>query len=103
MKGSQAGAAGQSVDEIRACYENEWLLIKVLDSRMTFGQAPGELLARGPDRKAMIRAETKVAKTESPATLAVVHGGKDLHDGAAFRRGLARIAAEDEWVSVNSW
>lgn len=103
MVGSQAGAASQSIDEIRACYEDEWLLIKMVDPASTFGEGPGEVIAHGPDRKGMIKAELKAAKRDPLATLAIVHGGKNLHDGAAFRRGLVRIAAEEVWVSVNSW
>ncbi len=99
----QSHSQPQSINEIQSCYEDEWLLIKILDMKMPFGQAPGVLLAHGPDRKGIFRAELKVRKHDPSAALTVVHGGKDLHDGAAFRRELARIAAEEEWVSVNAW
>jgi len=103
MKGSRAQTTPLSIDEIRACHQDEWLLIKILDTATTFGDAPGEVLAHGPDRKGMIKAELKVAKGDPEAALTVVHGGTNLHDGEAFRRELARITAEEEWVSVNPW
>ena len=103
MGGSPAQTTTLSIDEIRACHEDEWLLIKILDAATIFGDTRGEVLAHGPDRKGMIKAELKVAKRDPDAALTVVHGGTNLHDGEAFRRELARIAAEEEWVSVNPW
>src|SRR5438270_10534466 len=92
-----------SIDDIRGRYEDEWLLIKILDTTVELGQAPGELLAHGPHRGGMFKASRKALQADPSAALTVVHGGKALHDGDAFRRELARIGAEEAWLSVNSW
>ena len=51
----------------------------------------------------MFKAGCKALQADPSVALTVVHGGKALYDGDAFRRGLARIAAEEAWMSVNSW
>jgi hypothetical protein len=93
----------QSIDDIRRHYADEWLLIQILDPTKTFGQAPGTMLAHGPGRAGMFKAARKALNAIPTAALAVVYGGKDLHDGDAFRRELARVAAKEEWDSVNPW
>lgn len=93
----------QGIDEILEHHEGEWLLIEVLDTTVPLGKSPGVVLAHGPDRNAMFKAERKARKREPKAVLAILGGGIGLADGDALRRELARVAAEEEWVSVNKW
>lgn len=91
------------IDDIRRRHEGEWLLVKILDTGVPLGEAPGEVLAQGTDRMAMFKAERKVRKKDPTAALAIVAGGDKFGDGDVLRRELARIAAEEEFVSVNPW
>lgn len=84
-------------------YEQDWLLVKMLDWTVPAGDRPCILLARGPTRASMFAAAGKVRKHDQTSCLSVVGGGTKFGDGEALRKALARIAAEDEWVSVNSW
>jgi len=84
-------------------YDGEWLLIKVLDTAARAGDAPGELLAHSPDWNEIFRANRKARKREPTAPLWILQGGTKFGDGEALRRSLVRIAAEEEWTSVNSW
>lgn len=84
-------------------YEDEWLLVKILDWTVPAGDQPCILLARGSSRAAMFATERKVRKQDPKACLSVVGGGTKFGDGAALRKALARIAAEEDWVSVNPW
>ena len=45
----------------------------------------------------------KARKREPNANLSVMLGGGKFGDGEALRRALARVAAEEEFVSVNNW
>ncbi len=91
------------ISEICDRFEGEWMLIKILDASVPTGTAPGQVLARGPDRSAMFKAERKARKQEPRALLTILKGGTKFGDGDALRRALARIAAEEEFVSVNPW
>ena len=93
----------QSIDEIRAAHEGEWLLVKILDTGVPLGQSRGELLAHGPSRMAMFKAEKRFRKNDRSSAVAIVAGGADFTDGDAFRRELARIAAEEEPTSLSVW
>lgn len=95
--------AVRPIREICNQHEGEWLLIKILDTRVRLSDAPGQVLARGPDRAAMFKADRKARKREPAAVLAILKGGTKFGDGDALRRSLARIATEEEWASVNSW
>lgn len=83
-------------------HEGEWLLVKILDPAAPAGDAPSLLLAHGPSQAAMFKAERKVRKEDPRACLSIVGGGMKF-DGESLRKGLARIAAEEEWVSVSPW
>jgi hypothetical protein len=67
------------------------------------GDAPGIVLAHGPDRKKMSKELKQAWKREPNALLSVMLGGGKFGDGEALRRSLARIAAEEEFISVNPW
>lgn len=84
-------------------YETEWLLVKILDWTVPDGDQPCILLAHDLSRAAMFRAERKYRQQDPKACLSVVGGGTKFGDGEALRKALARIAAEEEWVSVNPW
>ena len=89
--------------EICDRYEGEWLLVKILDAAAPAGDEPSILLGRGSDRAAMFKLERKVRKQQPRALLTIVGGGTKFGDGEALRKSLARIAAEEDWVSVNGW
>ena len=102
----QAGSAAAEVltiQEIADRHEGEWVLIRILDSSGPMGDAPGIVLAHGPDRNRMSKDLFKARKREPNANLSVMLGGGKFGDGDALRRALARIAAEEEFVSVNNW
>jgi hypothetical protein len=84
-------------------FDGEWLLIKVLDTSAPAGDALGELLAHSPEWSEVFRANRKIRKREPTAPLWILQGGTKFGDGDALRRSLARVAAEEEWTSVNSW
>lgn len=93
----------QPIREISDQHEGEWLLIKVLEASGPFGDAPGQLLAHSPDWGAVFRADRRARKQEPMAVLAILKGGTKFGDGDALRQSLARIAAEEDWGSVNGW
>ena len=84
-------------------YEGEFLLIKILENHGHPGDRPAELLAHSADWNELSRQSRKVHKREPAALLTIVHGGTKWEEGQAFRREIARIAAEEEWVSANGW
>lgn len=85
-------------------YPQDWLLVKILDWTVPAGDQPCTLLARGPSRAAMFKAERKIRKHEAKACLSVVGGGESFGTLEPLRQVIARIAAGDEeWVSVNPW
>jgi hypothetical protein len=84
-------------------YETEWILVKILDPNGPRGQSPSVALAHSPHRKRMSKEMEKARQREPQALLGIMHGGGKFGDGEAFRKALARIAAEEEWVSVNPW
>ena len=83
-------------------YGGEWLLIKILDASLPMGDAPGIVLAHGPDRNGMFKAERKARKHDPRALLTVLQAGERFGDGETLRQELTR-AAEEEFVSVNNW
>jgi len=91
-----------TLQEIADRYVGEWVLIKILEHSVT-GETPGIVLAHGPDRNKMSREVKKAWKREPTALLTVMLGGGKFGDGEALRRALARIAAEEEFISVNAW
>lgn len=101
--GSAAADQPRPIREICDEHEGEWLLIKILDASAPMGDAPGLLLAHSSEYGAMFKAERKIRKLDSTSELTIVGGGTKFGDGAALRRALARIAAEEDWVSVNNW
>ena len=84
-------------------YDGEWVLVKILNPAGPRGDAPSVALAHGPDRKRMSKELYKARKREPNALLGVMLGGGKFGDGEALRKALARIATEEEWVSVNPW
>lgn len=92
-----------TLQEIADRHVGEWVLIKILEDSYPIGNAPGIVLAHGPDRNKMSRELKKAWKREPSALLTVMLGGGKFGDGEALRRSLARIAAEEEFVSVNPW
>lgn len=56
----------------------------------------------GPNQAAMFKAQRRARKQEPTACLSIVRGGMKF-DGESLRKALARIAAEEDWVSVNPW
>jgi hypothetical protein len=91
------------LQEILDRYDGEWVLVKILDPNCPRGDAPSVALAHGSDRKRMSKELYKAWKREPDALLGVMLGGAKFGDGEALRRALQRIAAEEEWVSVNAW
>jgi hypothetical protein len=91
------------LQEILDRYETEWILVKILDPVGPRGDSPSVALAHDLDRKKMSRELKKAWKREPNALLGIMHGGGKFGDGEALRRSLARIAAEEEFVSVNPW
>jgi hypothetical protein len=91
------------LQEILDRHDGEWVLVKILDPRGPRGDAPSVALAHGPDRKRMSKDLFKAHKREPHALLGVMLGGGKFGDGEALRRALVRIAAEEEFISVNSW
>jgi hypothetical protein len=90
--------------EIASRYEGEWVLVKILEPTVPRRDAPGIVLAHGPDPKPLSKQLVKVHKREPDSLLTVMLGGAiRFGDGETLRRELARIAAEEEWVSVNPW
>jgi hypothetical protein len=90
--------------EIARRYEGKWVLVKILDSSLPRRDAPGIVLAHGPNDQRMTNAVLKAHKREPEAHLTVMLGGVDqFGDGDTLRRALARIAAQGEFVSVNPW
>ena len=63
----------------------------------------GVVLAHGPDRGKMSKELKKAWKRDWDACLTVMHGGGKFGDGEALRKALARIATEEEFISVNPW
>lgn len=103
-RGEPAAEEVERLQEILDRYDGEWVLVKILDPKITGGDAPSVALAHGPNRKHMSKELFKARKREPTALLGVMLGGGDqFGDGDALRRSLARIAAEEEFVSVNSW
>ena len=92
-----------TIQEIADRYEGEWVLVKILDLSGPRGEAPGVVLAHGPDRKKMSTELKKAWKRDPNSHLWVMQGGGKFGDGEALRRALARIAAEEEFISVNNW
>lgn len=93
----------ERLQEILDRHDGEWVLVKILDPKVPRGDAPSVLLAHGSDRKRMSKELYKAWKREPQALLGVMLGGGKFGDGEALRRALKRIAAEEEWVSVNAW
>src|SRR4051794_28833485 len=89
--------------EIADRHVGEWVLVKILASTGPTGETPSVVLAYGPDRKRMSKELLKARKREPNANLSIMLGGGKFGDGEALRRALARIATEEEWVSVNPW
>lgn len=84
-------------------HAGEWAVIKILDPSGPRGDVGGVVLAHGPSRKKMSKALYKARTREPSALLTVMLCGGRFGDGEALRRALARIAAEEEFVSVNAW
>ena len=93
----------QRLQEILDDHDGEWVLVKILDPSGPRGDAPSVALAHGPDRKRLSKELFKAHKREPNALLGVMHGGGKFGDGEALRRALTRIAAEEEFISVNRW
>ena len=91
------------IREIDERYAGEWALIKILDPPVPMAEAPGVVLAHGPDRQRMSKELVKAHRREPDALFTVMLGGGKFGDGDALRRALDRIAAEEEFVSVNPW
>ena len=89
--------------ELCDLHEREWLLVKILDPAAPAGDAPSILLALGTDWAVMFRLQRKVRNRDPRALFSIVGGGMKFGDGQALREALARIAAEEDWVSVNPW
>ena len=102
-KGSPQSNQPTSIRQLSDQYDGEWLLIKVLDTTVPAGDALGQLLARSPDWNDVFRADRKVRKRDPSALLWILQGGTKFGDGEALRRSLIRIAAAEEWTSVNNW
>jgi len=92
----------RSEREICDHYVGYWLLVKMLDPTAHAGEGRCLVLARSPKRAAMFNAVPQVRKQHPDAVLSVIGGGTKF-DGEALRESLARIAHEEEWVSVNNW
>ena len=93
----------QRLQEILDDHDGEWVLVKILNPVGPRGEAPSVALAHGPDPKRLSKELFKAHKREPTALLGVMHGGGKFGDGEALRRALTRIAAEEEFVSVNRW
>ena len=93
----------QRLQEILDHYDGEWVLVKILDPGGPRGDAPSAALAHGPDPKRLSKELFKARKREPNALLGIMHGGGKFGDSEALRRALARIAAEEDFVSVNRW
>ena len=91
------------LQEILDRHDGEWVLVKILDPHGPRGDAPSVALAHSSDRKRMSKELFRARKREPNALLGVMLGGGKFGDGEALRRALARIAAEEEFVSVNNW
>ena len=103
---SHAESTGEEVlrlQDILDRHDDEWVLVKILDPSVPRGEAPSVVLAHGPDRKRMSKELLKARKHNPNALLGVMLGGGKFGDGEALRRGLARAAAEEKFVSVNNW
>jgi hypothetical protein len=101
--GSPTTLRGTPIREICDQYEGEWLLIRILDASRPLGDSPGQLLAHGPEWGVVFKADRRARKEAPTAVLTIIKGGTKFGDGDALRRPLSRIAAEEEWVSVNNW
>jgi hypothetical protein len=91
------------INDLLARYPGEWCLVKILDPREPFGDAPGQCVAHGPTMKAMYKAEVKVREYDPLAMLGVLHGDMKFGDGDAFRRALAQANASGEIVTTHGW
>lgn len=92
-----------AIPQIADRHEGEWVLIKILDDPGPMSKALGTVLAHGPDRKRMSKELKKAWRREPNAHLTVMLGGGKFGDGDALRQALTRIAAEEEFISVNNW
>jgi len=93
-----------TIRELQAQFpDDEWLLIEIDDPSAPLSKSPGEVLAHSPSRAAMFRAARKVRIQGCTGCLTIVAGGTGYEDGEKLREGLKRIAAEEEWISVNFW
>lgn len=91
--------------EICREHENEWLLVKILDTAASSGDGPCILLARGPDRNSLYKASRRVRENDREAVLEVLHGGTKWGREAAkaLRDSIEQLKNRGEWVSVNPW
>src|SRR5437867_2544096 len=94
----------ESLRELCERYTDDWLLVEILDVTAPAGDEPCVLLAHGPSRAAMFKAERKARIRDPRACLAIEGGATKFGTLEPLRQAIARIASgEDEWVSVNSW
>lgn len=87
--------------DLCAQYEQDWLLVKILDTTAPPGDEPCILLARG-DRAAMFKAAKKALKQLPKAPVAIVGGGTKFGTLDPLRQAIARIVAgKEEPVSIS--
>ena len=82
-------------------YEQDWLLVKILDTAAPPGDEPCILLARG-DRASMFRAAKKELKKPPKAPVAIVGGGTKFGTLEPLHQAIARMAdAGEEPISIS--